>query len=176
MDVRVITATNKDLEDQVKQGLFREDLFYRIHVIPILLPPLRERKEDIPLLAEHFLKKFAMQIKKKVNGLTSKALQKLMLYEWPGNVRELENTIEYAVAMTQKDMIEEDLILKTKSSIEELKPLKEAREAFEKEYLVNILKFTVGNVSKAAELAGKYRADFYNLLKKYHIIPGNFKE
>ncbi len=176
VDVRVIVATNKDLEDQVKQGLFREDLFYRIHVIPILLPPLRERKEDIPLLAEHFLKKFGRQMKKKVIGFAPMAIQKLMLYEWPGNVRELENTIEYALAMTQKNIIEEDLLLKSKGSTEDLKPLKEAREAFEKEYLMNILKFTGGIVSKAAELAGKYRADFYNLLKKYNINPGDFKK
>lgn len=104
VDVRVIVATQKDLEGQVKQGLFREDLFYRIHVIPIYLPPLRERKEDIPLLVDYFLKKFGEQTKKELKGLTPQALQKLMFHEWPGNVRELENTIEYAVVMTQKEI------------------------------------------------------------------------
>lgn len=94
MDVRVIVATNKDLEGQVNQGLFREDLFYRIHVIPVYLPPLRERKEDIPPLIEHFLKKFSLQMKKEVKELTPVAMQRLMLHDWPGNVRELENTIE----------------------------------------------------------------------------------
>ncbi|MBE0427541.1 MAG: sigma-54-dependent Fis family transcriptional regulator [Nitrospirae bacterium] len=174
VDVRVIVATNKNLSDMVKEARFREDLFYRIHVIPIHIPPLRERKEDIPLLAEHFLKTFNQQMKKEVNGLVPLAMQKLMLYDWPGNVRELENIIEYAVAMTKHNLITEDLILIAKSS-ELLKPLKESKDNFEKIYLINVLELTKGNVSKAAKLAGKYRADFYNLLKKYGIMPENFK-
>ena len=104
VDVRVIVATNKDLEAQVKQGLFREDLFYRIHVIPILLPPLRERKEDIPSLVDHFLKKFSKEMKKEVKELSLSAFHRLMLHDWPGNVRELENTIEYAIAMTRQEI------------------------------------------------------------------------
>ncbi len=178
VNVRVIVATNKDLEDYVKQGLFREDLFYRIHVIPIYLPPLRERKEDIPPLVEHFVKKFSQQMKKEVKGLTPMAMQKVMLHDWPGNVRELENTIEYAVAMTQQDVITEDLILQAKGVIsqEPLKPLKEARDAFEKSYLIYLLELSNGNVSKAAKLAGKYRADFYDLLKKHDLNLANFKK
>jgi two-component system response regulator GlrR len=176
VDVRVIVATNKNLEELVGQGMFREDLFYRIHVIPILLPPLRERKEDIPLLVEHFLKKFSRKMKKNVDGLTSMAMQRLVRYEWPGNVRELENTLEYAVAMTRENIISEGLILETKARAPELKTLREAREEFEKEYLTNLVKLTEGNVTRAAELAGKYRADFYNLLKKYDISPGNYKK
>ena len=177
IDVRVIVATNKNLEAEVKNGSFREDLFYRIHVIPIYLPSLRERKEDIPLLVDHFLKIFSRQMKKKLKGLTPMAMQKLMLYDWPGNVRELENTIEYAVAMTQQDVITEDLILHTKGIVHEpLKPLKEARDAFEREYLLRLLELTRGNVSRAATLAGKYRADFYNLFKKHDIKPENFKK
>ncbi len=178
VNVRVIIATNKDLEDHVKQGLFREDLFYRIHVIPIYLPSLRERKEDIPPLVEHFIKKFSHQMKKEVKGLTSMAMQKVMLHEWPGNVRELENTIEYAVAMTQQDVIVEDLILQAKGVIsqEPLKPLKEARDAFEKSYLIYLLELCNANVSKAAKLAGKYRADFYDLLKKHDLNLRDFKK
>ena len=177
IDVRVIVATNKNLEAEVKNGSFREDLFYRIHVIPIYLPSLRERKEDIPLLVDHFLKIFSRQMKKELKGLTPMAMQKLMLYDWPGNVRELENTIEYAVAMTQQDVITEDLILHTKGIVQEpLKPLKEARDAFEREYLLRLLELTRGNVSRAATLAGKYRADFYNLFKKHDIKPENFKK
>ena len=176
VDVRVVVATNKDLEDLVSQGLFREDLFYRIHVIPILLPPLRERKEDIPLLAEHFLKKFNSKMKKSVDGLTPMAMQRLMRYDWPGNVRELENTVEYAVAMSLDNMISEDLVLPGKDPVAELKTLREAREEFEKAYLTDMVKLTEGNVTKAAELAGKYRADFHNLLKKYDITPGNYKK
>ncbi|HZD39109.1 MAG TPA: sigma-54 dependent transcriptional regulator, partial [Terriglobales bacterium] len=192
VDVRVIVATNKDLEEQVKKGLFRDDLFYRIHVIPIYLPPLRDRKEDIVPLMEHFLKRFSEQMKKDVKGLTSEALRKVMLHDWPGNVRELENTIEYAVAMTQKDVITPDYILQAKTSsadkakpfgcskpssvAEGMLPLREARDAFEKDYLVQVLSMTEGNVSQAAKLAGKYRADFYDLLKKHELKAEEFKK
>jgi len=179
VDVRVIVATNKNLENQAKQGLFREDLFYRIHVIPIHLPPLRERKEDIPLLVEHFLEKFGQQMKKEIKGLTPMAMQRLMLHDWPGNVRELENTIEYAVAMTHQDTIAENFILQTKNvaiSEEPLKPLKEAKDSYEKTYLIHLLETCGGNVSKAAKLAGKYRADFYDLLKKHGLKSENFKK
>jgi two-component system response regulator GlrR len=178
VDIRVIVATQRDLEGQVKQGLFREDLFYRIHVVPILLPSLRERKEDIPPLVEHFLKKFSQQMKKDVKRLNPKAMQKLMLHEWPGNVRELENIIEYAVAMTQQDVITEDLILQTKIPIsqESIMPLREARDEFEKEYLIRLLEFCEGNVTKAAKLAGKHRVDFYDLLKRHGLKTEDFRE
>src|SRR4030042_3107359 len=98
VDVRVIVATNKDLEEEVKKGLFRNDLYYRIRVIPIHLPPLRERKEDIQPLVDHFLKKYNDQMKKTIKGVMPEAMKKLMLHDWPGNVRELENTIESAMA------------------------------------------------------------------------------
>jgi two-component system response regulator GlrR len=192
VDVRVIVATNKDLADLVKKGLFRDDLFYRIHVIPIYLPPLRERKEDIVPLVEFFLKKCGQQMKKEVKGLTPEALGKLMFHEWPGNVRELENTIEYAVAMTQKELITDDHILQTRAAAarngraasptaapgqeDRLKPLKDARDAFERSYLVQVLSMTDGNVSQAAKLAGKYRADLYDLLKKHDLRAEDFKK
>ncbi len=177
VDVRVIVATNRDLMKEVEKGRFREDLFYRIHVIPITLPPLRDRKEDIPPLVEHFLKKLGKQMGKKVKGLTPEAMQKLMSYDWPGNVRQLENTMEYAMAMTKENVITDNLILHTDLlSPEPLKPLKDAKAAFEKSYLIQLLEITRGNVSKAAELAGKYRADFYNLMKKYDVRPETFKQ
>ena len=178
VDVRVIVATNKNLAELVKQDLFREDLFYRIHVIPIELPPLRERREDIPLLAEYFLKKISSQMGKMIKGLAPAALQRLMLHDWPGNVRELENTIEYAIAMTVQDVITEDLILPGKAGAgeEALKPLTEARDAFEKGYLVRLLESSQGNVSSAAAMAGRYRADLYALLKKHGLNPGDFKK
>ena len=190
VDVRVIVATQKELEEEVKKGLFREDLFFRIHVIPIRLPPLRERKEDIPHLADYFLREFSRQMKKEIKGLTPQAMQRLMLHDWPGNVRELENTIEYAVAMTQQNIISEDFVLQAKMAPQELaesrekgevsqdtlKPLKEARDAFEKNYLVHLLKLSEGNVSQAAKLAGKYRADFYDLLKKHGLKTDDFKK
>jgi two-component system response regulator GlrR len=176
VDVRVIVVTNKDLEAEVKNGSFREDLFYRIHVVPIDLPPLRERKEDIPLLAEHFLKEISQRMKKDIKGISAMAMQKLMLYDWPGNVRELENTIEHAVAITQHDVISEEIILPAKNlPVEPLNPFKEAVEDFKRGYVVRLLEFTKGNVSKAAELAGKYRADFHNLVKKHNLKPEDFK-
>jgi two-component system response regulator GlrR len=192
VDVRVIVATNKDLEDQVRKGLFRDDLFYRIHVIPVFLPPLRERKDDIVPLLEHFLKKYGEHMKKEVKGLTPEALRKLMMHDWPGNVRELENTIEYAVAMVQSDMVTDDYILQGRSATTEriptlaqepteeagggLRPLKDARDAFERDYLIQVLSMTEGNVSQAAKLAGKYRADFYDLLKKHDLNAHEFKK
>jgi len=177
VDVRVITATNKDLEAMVGAGTFREDLFYRIHVIPIELPPLRERKEDVPLLAEHFLKEMSQRMKKDIKGLSSAAMQKLMLHAWPGNVRELKNTIEQAVAITRHDVISEEIILPTKDLPPELlTPYKKAVEDFKRGYLVRLLEFTKGNVGKAAELAQKYRADMYNLVKKHNINPEDFKD
>jgi two-component system response regulator GlrR len=116
-------------------------------------------------------------MRKKAKGLAPKAMQKLISYNWPGNARELENTIEYAMAMTREDIITDNLILQTSSlSPEPLKPLKEAKAAFEKGYVVYLLEITRGNVSKAAELAGKYRADFYNLMKKYEVKPDTFKQ
>ncbi len=179
VDVRVIVATNKDLEEEVKKGLFRKDLYYRIHVIPIHLPPLRERKEDIPSLVEHFLKKFNQQMKKDVKGVTPEALKKLILHDWPGNVRELENTIEFAMAMTRLDYITEDYVLQSEdSAIGEplVRPLREAKDAFEKSYLISLLQITKGNVSDAAEIAGKYRADFYSLLSKHNLNVADFRK
>jgi two-component system response regulator GlrR len=178
VDVRVITATNKNLEEQVRLGLFREDLYYRIHVIPILLPALRERKEDIPPLVDHFIEQFGAKTGKEIKGLTPQAMQKVMLYDWPGNVRELENVIEYAVAMGDNDRITEDLILGPRGavSLDKLQPLKVAKDSFEKSYLSYLLQTCKGNVSEAARLAGKYRSDFYALLRKHHLTPDAFKQ
>jgi two-component system response regulator GlrR len=178
VDVRVAVATNKVLEEEVRQNRFREDLYYRIRVIPLELPPLRDRKEDIPLLAEHFLRKFSASMGRDVAAIAPQALQKLLLHDWPGNVRELENTIEYAVAMTRQNIITDDLVLPARTGAPEaqIKPLKDAKDDFEKKYLIQLLEITKGNVSKAAELAGKYRADLYGLLKKYVISPLDFKK
>jgi two-component system response regulator GlrR len=176
VDVRIIVATNKDLKEEVKKGNFREDLYYRIHVIPLDLPLLKDRKEDIPLLVEHFINKYNVQMEKKVKSITPAAMQKIMLHDWPGNVRELENTIEYGIAMANSNVLTDDLILQTQRGQSDLLTLQEARARFEKKYLQNLLKITSGNVSKAAELAGKYRADLYNLMKKYDITPRDYKQ
>ncbi|MEN8781548.1 MAG: sigma-54 dependent transcriptional regulator [Desulfobacterales bacterium] len=177
VDTRIITASNKNLEQEVENKNFREDLYYRIHVIRIQLPPLRDRRDDIPLLAKHFLKKYATEMKKEITGFSSAALQKLLRYHWPGNVRELENTIESAVAMGAGNEIGAELILpKCEADNECIKPLKEAKDDFMKNYLLQLVEFTQGNVSQAAKLAGKYRADLYELMKRYKLDPSNFRE
>jgi two-component system response regulator GlrR len=177
VDARIIAASNKNLEQEIKNGNFREDLFYRIHVIPIKLPPLNERKEDIPILSRHFLQKFSTEMGKEIEAFSTNAMQKLISYPWPGNIRELENTIECAVAMTKRNIITEDLILQTQNiNIEGLKPFKRAKESFEKNYLIQLLELTRGNVSQAAKLAGKYRADLYELIKKYNLKITDFRD
>jgi two-component system response regulator GlrR len=178
VDVRIISASNKDIEKEVEKGTFRSDLFYRVHVVPIKVPPLRDRKEDIPILVEHFLSKVAGKLKRSVKGLSSAALQKLMIYSWPGNVRELENMIECAVVMSTEDLISEELIILPGQEMGEhaFKPLKESKQDFERNYLVQLMKISQGNVSQASKLAGKYRADLYELLEKYHINPLDFRQ
>jgi two-component system response regulator GlrR len=177
VDTRLIAASNKKMKEEVKRGRFREDLFYRIYVIPIELPPLREKKGDIPLLAEHCLRKITKVNKKAIKGFSRGVLQKLMLYSWPGNVRELENTIECAVAMATRDVITEDLILPTQTTEgDSLRPLSEAKKGFERNYVIQLMELTRGNISRAAKLAGKYRADFYDLLKKYDLNPQDFRK
>jgi two-component system response regulator GlrR len=175
-DVRVLAASNKDLEEEVEKGLFRKDLFYRINVIRIALPPLRERKEDIPQLVKHFLKRISRKMKKEIAGFSPNALRKMIRYHWPGNVRELENTIESAVAMTLQNVITQDLILQSQPLEEEgLKSFKEAKLDFERNYLTQLIEFTQGNVTHAARLAGKHRADLYELFKKHNLDPAAFR-
>jgi two-component system response regulator GlrR len=179
VDVRLVTATNQDLGKRVAEGKFREDLYYRIHVVPIFLPPLRERPEDISLLAHHFLQRFNREMDKKIQDFAPEALQQLMLYDWPGNVRELANVVERAVVLATSGMITPDLLVLGKKEPENsqfgLLTLKEAREKFERTYLVQILTAVKGNVSRAAELTGQYRAEFYKLLRKHALDPGTFK-
>jgi two-component system response regulator GlrR len=177
-NIRILTATNKDLKAEVNQGRFREDLFYRVNSITIKVPPLRERAEDIPLIALHYVKKIAVVNNKEVKRISHDAMETIVNYRWPGNVRELENTIEYAVVMTQGDAITEDLILQTKGMIyqEPLKPLKEAKVAYERSYLIHLLEICDGNVSRASKLAGKYRSDFYDLLRKHGLKNEDFKK
>jgi len=177
IDVRVITATNQDLEQAVRAGKFREDLYYRIQVIPLVVPPLRERRDDVPLLAQYFLEQSARRIQKNIRGFLPEALQKLMLYSWPGNVRELENMIEKAVILSPQDMITADLIsIVGRPHEEQMKPLTQAKEDFERSYLKEVLQLTRGNISRAAQVAGRYRADFYKLLKKHGLHPGDTKK
>ncbi|MBU1196357.1 MAG: sigma-54 dependent transcriptional regulator [Proteobacteria bacterium] len=172
LDTRIIAATNKDLVSEIAAGRFRQDLYYRIHVIPIHVPPLRQRLECIPHLADHFLRKYASDMRKPVKRICDAGLNKILKYAWPGNVRELKNVIEYAVAMCDSEVIGEELILQSPGELmgnDILKPLKVAKKDFEKEYIRKLLRLTEGNVSQSAKFAGKYRADFYALMKKYDL-------
>jgi two-component system response regulator GlrR len=177
VNTRIITASNKELAEEVEKGNFRKDLFYRIHVILIKIPPLRERKEDIPLLAKHFLNKYANIMQREIKGFSASAIQKLLRHTWPGNVRELENTVESAVALAVHNKITDDLVLpKHGMKDNRVKPLKQAKDDFLKDYLVRLIELTHGNISQAAKLAGKYRADLYELLKKYKLNPTDFRD
>ncbi|MCP4719088.1 MAG: sigma-54-dependent Fis family transcriptional regulator [Desulfobacteraceae bacterium] len=176
-EARIIAATNRNLMEEVSKGNFREDLYYRIHVIPIMLPPLRERRDCIPILAHSFLNEFRQQMGKDVNQFSSAAMKKLTNAPWPGNVRELKNVVEYCVAMSRNPVISEKLIMMDQEYVgDELKPFKEAKLAFEKKYIIQLLELTNGNVSRAAKLAGKYRADFYDLMKKCGLKAEDFRD
>jgi len=178
VDVRIVVATKRDLQQMVKEGKFREDFFYRIHVIPLYLPPLRERKEDILLLATHFIEKFSQKMNKNIKGMDNHLKDLLLGYNWPGNVRELENVIEFLVAMSPGPILKGELLKNSayKDLIkQEIRPLREVRDEFIKQYLDNLFKVTRGNVSKAAKLAGYYRADFYKLFQKYGFNPSDYK-
>ncbi|HEV8711673.1 MAG TPA: sigma-54 dependent transcriptional regulator [Candidatus Binatia bacterium] len=181
VNIRLVAATNQDLQKLVSQGKFREDLYYRIHVLPIILPPLRERPADIVPLIQYFLQRFTQENNKDVQGFTPEALQRLMLYSWPGNVRELANIIERAVVLSPNSLIAPDMLLLGKAEIlsfrsPDLCTLREARERFERNYLIQVLSAVKGHVSRAASLAGKDRAEFYRLLRRHAIVPSAFKE
>ena len=181
VNLRLVAATNQDLQKLVSERKFRKDLYYRIHVLPIILPPLRERPEDIVPLAQHFLRHFVQEIDKNVQGFTPEALQRLMLYDWPGNVRELANIVERAVVLSPSAMITPDMLFFGKTELlsfhsPELCTLREARERFERNYLIQVLSAVKGHVSQAASLAGKDRAEFYRLLRRHAIVPSAFKK
>ena len=180
IDVRIVAATVKDLAKEVNEGRFREDLFYRLNVLPIHIPPLRERKEDIPLLIHHFIKKYNQAMNKNVTDIDHKALEALMNYKWYGNVRELENTIERAIVLTDKNIIElENLPIEIQNFKEEfqLEPLadeeysiKKASKSLEINLIKKALKKTKGNHTHAARLLEiSHRALLYKI-KEYGII------
>lgn len=176
INVRVIAASNTDLQKAVNDGVFREDLFYRIHVVPIYLPPLRERKDDIPLLATYFMTEFCKALNKDILEFTPAAIQRLTLYDWPGNIRELKNKVEHAVIMANKNVITpEDLFTNTNTLKNTFNSFKDAKERFEREYIENLLKINNGNVTNASKMAKRYRADIYKLIKKYNLNPENYK-
>jgi DNA-binding NtrC family response regulator len=192
VDVRVLAATNKDLHQQVKTKAFREDLFYRLNVITLTLPPLRERKDDVSLLAYHFLKKFAEKTSKKVERISMDTLQTLEEYRWPGNVRELENVIERAVVLAEGGTItarelppkllgEFFYLPETRSETDFIHlPYRSAKQKalnlFNRAYISNLLRQTSGNVSLASERAGMDRSNFKKIIKKCEINIREFKK
>jgi two-component system, NtrC family, response regulator GlrR len=176
IDVRVIAATHRKLEERIATGEFREDLYYRLNVVKLYLPALAERREDIPLLTNHFLERLAERYRKGRLALAPEAMELLVSAPWPGNVRQLLNVIEQAVALAPTEVIPESLVRQALDAGDTtLTPLDEARRAFERDYLVRILKITGGNVTKAARLAGRNRTEFYRLLERHSLEPGMFK-
>jgi two-component system response regulator GlrR len=176
VDVRVVSATHRKLEERIASGEFREDLYYRLNVVKLYIPALAERREDIPLLANHFLRRLAERYRRGHLGFSPEAMQLLVSAPWPGNVRQLLNVIEQAVALASTEMIPESLVRQALDVADTaLTPLDEARKAFERDYLVRILKITGGNVTKAARLAGRNRTEFYRLLERHSLEPGMFK-
>ncbi|MBN1675156.1 MAG: sigma-54-dependent Fis family transcriptional regulator [Kiritimatiellae bacterium] len=171
VDVRIIAATNKDLQEEMKQGRFKEDLFYRLSVIPIHIPPLRQRREDIPLLAEHFLKKYCARRKKEIGGISAEALRALEGHDWPGNVRELENAIERAVVMADGDVIEPcDLLYYGLALAAPSDPAPGGRLAeVERLEIIRALKQFEGHKSKAAEYLGINRKTLREKIRRYAI-------
>jgi two-component system response regulator GlrR len=176
IDVRVISATHRKLEERIASGEFREDLYYRLNVVKLYIPALAERREDIPLLANEFLSRLATRYRRGRLAFSPEAMQILVSAPWPGNVRQLLNVIEQAVALAATEVIPESLVRQALDVADTaLTPLDEARRAFERDYLVRILKITGGNVTKAARLAGRNRTEFYRLLERHSLEPGMFK-
>ncbi|MET0203583.1 MAG: sigma 54-interacting transcriptional regulator [Casimicrobiaceae bacterium] len=177
VDVRVISATHRDLEVQRAEGRFREDLYYRLNVVSLNLPPLSERREDIPLLSAHILRRLAERYRKPVPTLAPDAMALLVAAPWPGNVRQLLNLLEQAVALTPTTVIPASLVANAlKEDAAALVPFEEARKSFERDYLARLLKITGGNVTQAAQLAKRNRTEFYKLLQRHRLEPAQFKE
>ena len=176
VDVRIISATHRDLESAMATGQFREDLYYRLNVVTLALPTLGERREDIALLANHFLNRLAAKYGKRLSGFAPEALKALTTATWPGNVRQLFNVVEQVCALSTTPLIPLALVqraLRT-PSIEVLN-YADAKQKFEREYLVGLLKLTDGNVADASRLADRNRTEFYRLLQKHALTPGLFK-
>ena len=177
VDVRIISATHRDLDAQKAAGLFREDLYYRLNVVSLVLPNLAERREDISLLCAHFLRKLAERYRKAVPTLAPDAMALLVAAPWPGNVRQLLNLLEQAVALTTTTMIPATTVQKAlKEDASALVPFEEARKGFERDYLVRLLKITGGNVTQAAQMAKRNRTEFYKLLQRHRLEPAMFKD
>ena len=176
IDVRIISATHQDLEQAQQDHEFREDLYYRLNVVTLELPLLAERREDIPLLANHFLNTFPDAAKKGVTGFSTEAMEAMLSATWPGNIRQLYNVVEQSVALSTTSLIPASLVQRAlRSEPVKMPAFAEARSQFEREYLTQLLQITHGNVTKAARIAQRNRTEFYKLLSKHHLEPSQFK-
>jgi two-component system response regulator GlrR len=176
IDVRIISATHQDLEQAREENTFREDLYYRLNVVALELPSLSERREDIPLLANHFLRHFPDTEKRGVKGFAPEAMEAMLSAPWPGNVRQLYNVVEQAVALSTTPLIPVSLVQRAlRSESGEIPSFVEARSQFESEYLTQLLQITNGNVTQAARIAKRNRTEFYKLLHKYQLNPSEYK-
>lgn len=176
IDVRIISATHRDLDVAMEAGQFREDLYYRLNVVTLTLPPLSARREDIPLLANHFLNRLAAKYGKRLSGFAPEALKALTTAAWPGNVRQLFNVVEQVCALSSSPLIPLSLVQRAlRVPTVEVQTYADAKQRFERDYLVGLLKLTDGNVADAARLADRNRTEFYRLLQKHELTPGSFK-
>ena len=176
VNVRILSATHRDLDAAMAEGQFRTDLYYRLNVVTLTLPPLAERREDIALLANHFLVSLAAKYRKRLSGFAPEALKALSTAAWPGNVRQLYNVVEQVCALASTPLIPLALIQRAlRSPSVQVLTLADARQRFEREYLVGLLKLTDGNVADAARLADRNRTEFYRLMQKHGLTPGHFK-
>ena len=177
VDVRIIAATNKDLNVEMEEKRFREDLYHRINVLPIDIPPLRDRREDIPILVDHFVGEFNREMGKQITGFTARALRRLKAHTWPGNVRELENRVKRAMVFAEENIVDTEALalFSGPSAGTDILPFREAKTEFERNYVVQALRISGGKVAAAARMAGKDRKDFYDLMKKLGIRPDDFR-
>jgi two-component system nitrogen regulation response regulator NtrX len=179
IDVRVVAATNKDLAEEIRAGRFREDLYFRLNVIPMFVPPLRDRRDDIPLLADHFMAMMAAEYGRRPKRFAPEAIGRLQQYAWPGNVRELRNTVERLMIMAPGDTITaQDLAFLGHDGLQDrgpqvapALPLAEAREQFEREYILQALASQQGNISRTADMLGVERSNLYKKMKAFGIVP-----
>jgi two-component system, NtrC family, response regulator GlrR len=176
VDVRVISASHRDLVQAKADGAFREDLFYRLNVVTLRLPPLRDRREDIPLLLAHFLKKLSARYEKNVNAFSPDALEIMISAPWPGNIRQLFNVAEQAVALSTNDIVAPKVVEQAMQlGMQNVDSFEDARKRFEYDYLTRILKLSQGSVTQAAKLAKRNRTEFYKLLQRHGLEAAHFK-
>jgi len=177
VDVRIISATHCNLQDFIEQKKFREDLYYRLNVIQLELPPLRERREDIPVLANHFLRLLAERDHQTVKVFAPEAMEMLKCAPWPGNIRQLQNAVEHTFVLSTTRIIPVSHVMNAlRDKPDELLSLCESRDRFEQEYLVRLLRMTEGNVTQAARIARRNRTEFYKLLNRHRINPVRFRQ